>query len=89
MVAFEKGGIRPQRRLPNGRYDFFPYAPVGATVYNAYWRECYTVLRHNADGSVWVEWHGKDDSTGLDRFPRRDGTHRTPLDKRDTVISCP
>lgn len=34
----------------------FQYAPVGALVHNAYWREQYRVLAHNDDGSVTIVW---------------------------------
>ena len=54
------------------------YAPVGATVRSAYWGETYTVLSHNEDGSVTVEWS---DSTR--------STHTTPLGERDIVFSVP
>lgn len=64
------------------------YAPVGAVVHDAYWREDYTVLAHNADGSMTIRWHGRFDSLGLDRFPAgRERTHRTPLYPRDTIVS--
>ena len=52
------------------------YAPVGATVHSAHWRETYTVLSHNEDGSVTVEW-----SDG------HQTTHRTRLDKRDRILT--
>ncbi len=54
------------------------YAPVGAVVYSAFWRKRYTVLSHNADGSVTVRWE--------DSGPT---THRTPLEKHDRIVTGP
>ena len=64
--------------------------PVGAVIWDAYWREHYTVLSHNEDGTVTVRWHGKQDSLGLDRFPAgRVTTHRTWLRRDDRIVSHP
>ena len=60
------------------------YAPVGAVVFNAYWQEHYTVMSHNADGTVTVQWHG--DARCSNPSPPRTGTHRTPLDPRDKIV---
>ncbi|HTZ63504.1 MAG TPA: hypothetical protein VMB51_05315 [Solirubrobacteraceae bacterium] len=59
------------------------YAPVGALVYCAYWQEHYTVVSHNDDGTVTVDWHG--DARTHESAPRRT-THRTPLDPDDVVV---
>lgn len=57
------------------------YAPVGSVVFNMYWREHYTVLRHNEDGSVTTRWHG-DGPLGPDP---RITVHYTSCDERDYV----
>lgn len=62
------------------------YAPVGAVVYNAYWREHYTVLSHNANGTVTVRWHG--DARVSNPRGVRETTHMTPMDKRDKIVSA-
>lgn len=64
-----------------------PYAPVGATVYSGYWREHYTVLSHNENGTVTIRWHG--DGGGNEPRPEREGTHRTPLAHDDRIVSMP
>ena len=61
------------------------YGPVGSVVFSSYWREHYTVLSHNDDGSVTVRWHG--DGRHATPFPPRETTHRTPLDERDVIVS--
>jgi hypothetical protein len=61
-----------------------PFAPVGATVFNAYWAEHYDVLSHNDDGTVTVWWHG--DARCSSPRPAREATHRTPLTSRDVVL---
>ena len=56
------------------------YAPVGAIVWNAYWRDWDEVVSHNDDGSVTVK--------GL--TGRRAGetwSHLTVIDKRDVVLT--
>jgi hypothetical protein len=65
-----------------------PYAPVGSTVLCGYWREEYTVLSHNDDGTVTVRWHGRTDYVGDTNHPSgRLGTHRTPFDPRvDRIV---
>lgn len=70
------------------------YAPVGALVFNSYWRIVNEVLAHGDDGTVteqsiphplnssqWSEPHH------ADMFRVR--THRTHLDKRDRIIALP
>lgn len=57
------------------------YAPEGALVWCAYWREQYRVLLHNADGSVTIRWE-----TGPSKGTN--STHRTPTDwKRDRILA--
>lgn len=69
----------------SGRVD--KYAPEGAVVFSAYWQEHYTVLSHNADGSVTVRWHGtKSGPDGAMQHEGRETTHRTPLSPRDDVV---
>ena len=67
------------------------YAPVNAVVRNGYWREDYTVLSHNDDGSVSVRWHGREDYPGDTNHPAgRISTHRTPFDaSRDRILTQP
>lgn len=64
-----------------------PYAPVGATVYCGYWREHYTVVSHNDNGTVSVWWHG--DAHCANPQPARLTTHRTPLAHDDRIVSMP
>jgi hypothetical protein len=67
------------------------YAPVNAVVHCGYWREDYTVVSHNDDGSVTVRWHGREDYPSDTEHPAgRLGTHRTPFDPRlDRIITQP
>lgn len=68
------------------------YGPVGALVFNSYWRTVNLVLAHNEDGTVTEQTidHPLNSSQWTpegtpDMFRVR--THRTPLDKRDRVIA--
>lgn len=64
------------------------YAPVGSVVQDGYWRERYTVVSHNQDGSVTVRWHGDEGAVGSLRTKPRVTTHRTPFDpKHDRIVS--
>ena len=54
------------------------YAPVGAVVWNTYWRRHYRVQSHNTNGTVTVQWDDDDKLV----------THRTPFDqRRDKLVS--
>lgn len=46
------------------------YAPVGSVVQDGYWREKYTVVSHNQDGTVTVRWHGDESASEPRTQPR-------------------
>lgn len=61
----------------NNRKATDKYGPVGAVIWSSYWQHWSVVISHNSDGTVTER------TLGESRIRR----HRTPLERRDRVIT--